>query len=76
MSTLTINPLPAAPAALPPALPVAELEIVYDTLAQAIDRAPDGKSELYLVKLALLLANELGSAQRVIDLSETALLDL
>ncbi|MEY2687244.1 MAG: hypothetical protein RL375_1442 [Pseudomonadota bacterium] len=64
------------PIVAPPALPVADLETVYDTLAQAIDRTPPGKSELYLVKLALLMANELGSAQRVADLSDMALLDL
>lgn len=76
MSTITLNHPTVSPAAVPTALPVAELETVYDALAQAIDRAPDGKSELYLVKLALLMANEIGSARRVIELSETALLDL
>jgi hypothetical protein len=76
MSINSITPAPASIAALQPGLPLADLETVYDTLAQAIDRSPEGKSELYLVKLALLLANELGSARRVIELSETALLDL
>jgi hypothetical protein len=57
-------------------LPLAELETTYDLLADAIDRAPAGKSELMLVKLVLLLANELGSAERVATLAETALRDL
>jgi hypothetical protein len=57
-------------------LPLAELETTYDLLADAIDRAPAGKSELMLVKLVLLLANELGSVDRVAALAETALRDL
>lgn len=39
------------------ALDVAGLENVYDALATAIDRAGEGKSELFLVKLALLNAH-------------------
>jgi hypothetical protein len=42
----------------------ADLERVYDALAEGIDRAPEGKSELMLVKLALLLARELGDRTR------------
>lgn len=39
------------------------LEIVYDALAQAIDQAGHQKTDLFLVKLALLNANALGDAQ-------------
>lgn len=53
-----------------------DLEAVYDSLALAIDRTPDGKSELFLVKLALLLAGELGDRPRFETLIETALHDL
>lgn len=38
-------------------LTIAELEVVYDSLAQAIDRAGNDKASLFLVKLALLNAN-------------------
>lgn len=38
-------------------LTIAELETVYDSLAQAIDRAGTEKTALFLVKLALLNAN-------------------
>lgn len=38
------------------------LEQSYDLLAEAIDRAGEAKSELLLVKLALLCARELGDA--------------
>jgi hypothetical protein len=41
---------------------VPDLEQVYDALATAIDTAGPGKSELFLVKLALLNANALGDA--------------
>lgn len=46
-------------------LKLAELEQLYDDLAAAIDRAPEGRSELMLVKLALLLAQALGDAAQV-----------
>jgi hypothetical protein len=41
-------------------LSVPRLEQVYDALATAIDAAGPDKSELFLVKLALLNANALG----------------
>ena len=41
-------------------LDIAGLENVYDTLATAIDQAGPDKTELFLVKLALLNANALG----------------
>jgi hypothetical protein len=59
-----------------PGLPLHQLEHTYDALAEAIDRAPAGKSELMLVKLALLLAQELGDGPRVAELMELALRDL
>ena len=40
-------------------LTIAGLEEVYDALAVAIDQAGEKKSELFLVKLALLNANAL-----------------
>ncbi len=43
-------------------LSVPDLEQVYDALATAIDTVGPGKSELFLVKLALLNANALGDA--------------
>jgi hypothetical protein len=47
---------------IPPnkALTIAALEQVYDALAEAIDQAGTEKSELFLVKLALMNANALG----------------
>lgn len=44
-------------------LDIAGLEKVYDTLAMAIDQAGPEKSELLLVKLALLNAKALGDPQ-------------
>ena len=43
-------------------LTVAALEQVYDLLAKAIDQAGAEKSELFLVKLALMNANALGNS--------------
>jgi hypothetical protein len=54
---------------------VTRLERIYDTLAESIDKA-GAKSELYLVKLALLLAAEQGDADGFARLAETALQDL
>jgi len=57
-------------------LSLAALEAGYDALAEAIDRVPEGRSELLLVKLALLLAQEVGDGARVAELIELALRDL
>ena len=56
-------------------LSVAELEVVYDVLAAAIDQAGD-KSELFLVKLALMNANAIASAQAFQQHVQAALADL
>jgi hypothetical protein len=47
----------------PNILDIAGLEQVYDALATAIDQAGPDKSELFLVKLALLNAKALGDPQ-------------
>ena len=57
-------------------LDIAQLETVYDTLAEAIDQAGPDKSELFLVKLALLQAQENGNAQQFAALTQRALKDL
>ena len=44
-------------------LSIAGVETVYDLLATAIDNVGPEKSELFLVKLALLNANAIGDAQ-------------
>ena len=58
------------------ALPIAGLETVYDALATAIDQAGEDKSELFLVKLALLNANALASPQAFQVHVQAALRDL
>ena len=50
-------------AALTTALTIPGLETVYDLLATAIDEAGPDKSELFLVKLALLNANALADPE-------------
>jgi Protein of unknown function (DUF2783) len=57
-------------------LSLPQLESTYDLLAEAIDNAPAGTSELMLTKLALLLANEVGDAACVRVLIQSALADL
>jgi hypothetical protein len=63
------------PAALPTTLTIAGLEQAYDALATAIDQASD-KSELFLVKLALLNANALAEASVFEAHIQAALQDL
>ncbi len=58
------------------ALTLAGLETVYDALATAIDQAGKDKTELFLVKLALLNANALGDAELFQQQLQAALLDL
>jgi hypothetical protein len=60
----------------PHALDIAGLENVYDALAQAIDQAGSDKSELFLVKLALLNAQALGDPTVFEAHIEAALRDL
>ncbi|WP_417284057.1 DUF2783 domain-containing protein [Comamonas sp.] len=57
-------------------LDIGALEAVYDQLATAIDAVGAEKSELFLVKLALLAANRLGDAGLVGELIATAQQDL
>jgi hypothetical protein len=52
------------------------LETAYDALATAIDRAGPDRSELFLVKLALLHAQALGDAREFQKQVDTALQDL
>lgn len=52
------------------------LEATYDRLAEAIDAAGPELSEKMLVKLVLLLARDLGDANRVADLIHAASADL
>ena len=58
------------------ALTISGLETVYDTLATAIDQAGQDKAELFLVKLALLNAQALGSAEVFTAQIQSALRDL
>ena len=52
------------------------LETVYDQVATAIDAVGQDKSELFLVKLALLAAQQLGDEQVFADLIRRAQQDL
>jgi hypothetical protein len=58
------------------ALSIPDLETVYDVLAKAIDQAGPEKSELFLVKLALLNANALGRLETTQQHIQAALRDL
>ena len=60
----------------PNPLTIDGLETVYDALASAIDQAGQDKTELFLVKLALLNANALGDAELFQQQLKAALLDL
>ena len=60
----------------PNTLDIGGLETVYDTLATAIDRAGPERSELFLVKLALLNANAIADPDRFAAHVAAALKDL
>ena len=57
-------------------LTIGGLETVYDALATAIDQAGPDKTELFLVKLALLQANALGDEAQFQQQVNAALQDL
>jgi hypothetical protein len=44
---------------------IAEIERVYDLIAEGVDRAGPGKSQLFLAKLSLALANLVGDSEAV-----------
>ena len=50
---------------IPKKLSNPELEAVYDLLSEALDAVPEGQRELFLAKLALALANMVGSPGQV-----------
>lgn len=60
----------------PQGLSIGGLETAYDTLASAIDEVGPERSELMLVKLALLTAQQLGDEQVFADLIARASRDL
>ena len=66
----------ASSAAPPTALTITGLEAVYDALARAIDQAGEARTELFLVKLALLQADALGDPARFAQLLTAALRDI
>lgn len=53
-----------------------ELEAVYDALADALNQVSTDKESLFLTKLALLLANQLGDPAQVEQAIAMALRDL
>ena len=57
-------------------LTIGGLETAYDQLATAIDAVGEEKSELFLVKLALLAAQQLGDETVFGDLIQRAQDDL
>ena len=59
-----------------PGLTIGGLETAYDQLASAIDAVGEDKSELFLVKLALLAAQQLGDEAVFGDLIQRAQKDL
>jgi hypothetical protein len=60
----------------PTSISIPELEVVYDSLATAIDQVGQEKASLFLVKLALLNANALGRADIFQANLQAALRDL
>lgn len=60
----------------PNGLTIGGLETAYDQLASAIDCVGQDKSELFLVKLALLAAQQLGDEAVFGELIARAQLDL
>lgn len=62
--------------ALNTSLSIPGLETVYDALATAIDQAGADKTELFLVKLALLNADALANPQQFEQHLQIALQDL
>ena len=52
------------------------METVYTALAEGIDRHGPEKSDMFLAKECLLLAEELGNAERSLELIEAAQMNM
>ena len=52
------------------------METVYTALAEGIDRHGPKKSDMFLAKVCLLLAEELGNAERSLELIEAAQMNM
>ena len=76
MSSIPTSPSILSSPAPHQALTLSGLEQVYDHLAEAIDQAGPARSELFLVKLALLNAQALGDASLFQQQVTAALQDL
>lgn len=53
-----------------------EMEVVYATLADAVDKVGEPSTPMFLTKLALLLSRELGNVDAVKAAISSAALDL
>ena len=53
-----------------------DLEVIYDALAEAIDHVGPEKASLFLVKLALLNAQAIGTAEPFLAHIDSATQDL
>ena len=75
-TTATTTGTSTATSSAPAALSLSGLETVYDAMATAINQAGPQRSELFLVKLALLNAQALGDTTRFQQHLQRALEDL
>jgi hypothetical protein len=59
-----------------PQLSITDVEQIYDHLAETLDQIAEDQRQLFLVKLALLSAREIGEARAFLELTRQAALDL
>jgi len=57
-------------------LTTAALEEIYDLVAAGVDRAGEARAQLFLAKLCLALANQVGDTAEVRQAVDAALRDL
>ena len=59
-----------------PELSITDVEQIYDHLAETLDHIAEDQRQLFLVKLALLSAREIGEGRAFLELTRQAALDL
>ena len=59
-----------------PQLSITDVEQIYDHLAETLDQIAEDQRQLFLVKLALLSAREIGEGRAFLALTRQAALDL
>jgi hypothetical protein len=50
----------------------AQLEVLYDKMATALDRVAEDRRDVYLARLVIAIAHEVGNADKIMELIDSS----